>query len=50
MKSLIRKCNKCMTYTMSEKCSHCGTETVMALPPRYSPADRFQKYRIREME
>ncbi len=32
---------------MEEKCPRCGNETYMALPMRYSPADKFQKYRIK---
>lgn len=47
MKTLIRKCKYCNIYTMEEKCPRCGNETYMALPMRYSPADKFQKYRIK---
>ncbi len=49
MKSLIRKCKYCKLYTMQEKCPVCGRETVIAIPPRYSPADKFQKYKVRDM-
>ncbi len=48
MKSLIRKCHKCSSYTLKETCDNCGAETLMAIPPRYSPADKFQKYRLKE--
>ncbi len=48
MKSLIRKCKRCGIYTMKSVCDICGEETVMAIPPRYSPVDRFQKYRLKE--
>ncbi|MCL4312249.1 MAG: RNA-protein complex protein Nop10 [Candidatus Thermoplasmatota archaeon] len=31
-------------------CPHCGAATVMAIPMKYSPADKFQKYRIKMLE
>ncbi|MGC8609692.1 MAG: RNA-protein complex protein Nop10 [Thermoplasmata archaeon] len=49
MKSLIRKCRYCKLYTMQDKCPACGRETIMAVPPRYSPADKFRKYEIEDM-
>ncbi|CAC12327.1 conserved hypothetical protein [Thermoplasma acidophilum] len=49
MKSLIRKCPRCHAYTMEEKCPKCGSDTYIAVPPRYSPVDRFRKYRIEEL-
>lgn len=50
MKSLIRKCPpRCGAYTMRENCPQCGGLTMMALPPRYSEKDRFQRYRLREL-
>jgi H/ACA ribonucleoprotein complex subunit 3 len=50
MNSLIRKCRKCNTYTLEEHCARCGMETVPAIPPKYSPVDRFQKYRIMDLK
>ena len=50
MKTLIRKCNYCSIYTMDEICPKCGNKTVMAMPMKYSPADKFQKYRLRLIE
>jgi H/ACA ribonucleoprotein complex subunit 3 len=32
---------------MEEKCPNCGGQTVMAIPPKFTPNDRFQKYRIK---
>ena len=46
MHSLIRKCRVCNNYTLDETCGKCDSITDVALPPRYSPVDRFQKYRI----
>ena len=47
MKTLIRKCNYCNVYTMEETCQKCGNKTVMAIPMKYSPTDKFKKYRLR---
>ncbi len=45
MKFLLRKCPKCNTYTLKEVCPVCGTRTVSAHPPRYSPVDKYARYR-----
>ncbi len=50
MKTLIRKCVKCGKYTMEEKCPKCGSQTRSTDPLKYSPSDKFQKFRIREKE
>ncbi len=41
----IRKCNVCKRYTMKEICPICGKETLIMEPPRYSPQDKYGKYR-----
>jgi len=46
VKSLIRKCPNCKTYTLKEICPRCGSKTVSAAPPRFSPVDRYVKYRL----
>jgi H/ACA ribonucleoprotein complex subunit 3 len=45
MKSLIRRCPEDSTYTLRERCPRCGAPTAMAVPPRYSPEDRYGVYR-----
>lgn len=40
----ILKCLKCGKYTLKEKCS-CGGKAVSAKPAKYSPEDKFGKYR-----
>jgi H/ACA ribonucleoprotein complex subunit 3 len=45
MKTRIRKCASCGTYTLKERCPKCDLPTVMPVPARYSPEDRFGKYR-----
>lgn len=34
---------------MMEKCPVCGNPAYSAVPPRYSPKDRFQKFRLRKL-
>ncbi|MDG6898969.1 MAG: RNA-protein complex protein Nop10 [Nitrososphaerota archaeon] len=45
MRSLMLKCDKCNRYTMCEKCPKCGAQTVTVHPARYSPDDRYARYR-----
>ncbi|MDD1719176.1 MAG: RNA-protein complex protein Nop10 [Methanoregulaceae archaeon] len=45
MKGRIRRCPSDMTYTLSERCPLCNGETVSAHPARFSPADRYSRYR-----
>jgi len=42
----IKKCAKCGKYTMKRECD--GKETVTAHPPKYSPQDKYAKYRRME--
>jgi H/ACA ribonucleoprotein complex subunit 3 len=44
MRTQMRKCEKCGSYTMKDTCQ-CGGVTVIPQPPRYSPQDRYGKYR-----
>ncbi|SMD30709.1 RNA-protein complex protein Nop10 [Picrophilus oshimae] len=48
MKSLIRRCPSCNIYTLKEYCPRCSARTCMAIPVRFSPADKFQRYRLME--
>lgn len=41
----IRRCPKDNTYTLLKICPKCGTSTESAHPARYSPQDRYGKYR-----
>ena len=47
MRTLIHLCRTCWRYTLRNECSVCGAATVMPLPPRYSPEDRYGAYRRR---
>ncbi|MDD5417703.1 MAG: nucleolar RNA-binding Nop10p family protein [Candidatus Nanoarchaeia archaeon] len=37
-------CRKCDEYTMELKCG-CGRTSEDVRPPKYSPEDRYKKYR-----
>ena len=50
MKGTIRKCDTCGIYTMELKCPKCSDPTRLAGPIKYSTTDRFQKFRLEEME
>ena len=41
----ILKCISCGCYTMHENVCNCGGNTVTTKPPKYSPEDKYGKYR-----
>lgn len=45
MKSIL-KCQSCGSYTMKETCK-CGGKAVTPKPLKYSPADKYQIYRLK---
>ncbi len=46
MQWIMRKCVNCKRYTLrKDKCPVCGGPVVVPHPPRFSPDDRFIKYR-----
>jgi H/ACA ribonucleoprotein complex subunit 3 len=47
MKWLMRKCSKCKRYTLETgRCPYCGGELFVPHPHRFSPEDKYAKYRI----
>lgn len=38
-------CVNCKEYTMKEKCPRCGGATIEKKPPKFSPDDKWGKYR-----
>jgi H/ACA ribonucleoprotein complex subunit 3 len=44
------KCPVCKGYTFDAICPKCGERTENPLPARFSPQDRFGKYRRAAME
>ncbi len=47
MKTLLRKCSSCREYSLKETCPKCGGTTLMTMPAKYSPEDRYGEYRRR---
>ena len=45
MRTAMRRCSACWRYTLAEACPSCGGRASMPLPPRYSPEDRYGRYR-----
>jgi H/ACA ribonucleoprotein complex subunit 3 len=45
MKTKMKKCEKCSTYTFKESCPKCGGKTINPVPAKYSPLDAYGKYR-----
>jgi H/ACA ribonucleoprotein complex subunit 3 len=45
LKGLLNRCPNCATYSMKGTCPKCGTQTVVAHPAKYSPDDKYARYR-----
>jgi H/ACA ribonucleoprotein complex subunit 3 len=45
MRNLLFRCQKCSRYTMEANCPLCGEATKMAAPAKYSPDDKYARYR-----
>ena len=43
--SILRYCNYCKEYTLDDICNRCKNKTISKYPPRFSPEDRYGKYR-----
>jgi H/ACA ribonucleoprotein complex subunit 3 len=44
---LLRKCEKCKNYTLKkDKCQYCGGNIRVPHPPKFSPDDKYLKYRM----
>ncbi|HHN81432.1 MAG TPA: RNA-protein complex protein Nop10 [Methanomicrobia archaeon] len=41
----LRKCIECGRYTLHDPCPRCGAKTQFARPPKYSPKDKYARYR-----
>jgi H/ACA ribonucleoprotein complex subunit 3 len=41
----MRKCPVCKIYTFKEICPKCGEKSVNPEPPKYSPENKYGKYR-----
>jgi H/ACA ribonucleoprotein complex subunit 3 len=44
---LLRKCIECLNYTLNQEiCPHCGGNLRIPHPAKFSPDDKYAKYRI----
>jgi len=43
--NMIKKCFRCGIYTLKDKCPKCGEKTRTPHPPKFSPEDKYGKYR-----
>jgi H/ACA ribonucleoprotein complex subunit 3 len=41
----MKKCKECNIYTLKEICPKCGKQTSDPSPPKFSPVDKYGKYR-----
>lgn len=48
MKFQLRKCKNCEEYTLMIKCKNCDHETISVHPAKFSPDDKYMRYRIPE--
>ncbi|KAL0485357.1 H/ACA ribonucleoprotein complex subunit [Acrasis kona] len=43
---LMRYCEGCSLYTLKASCAKCEKETRSAHPARFTPDDKYSKYRV----
>ena len=48
MRFQLRKCSKCGVYTLKNDCPKCNEETKSAHPAKFSPDDKYMRYRLEE--
>jgi len=41
----MKKCPSCKIYTLKEVCPKCNGKTVSPEPPKYSPENKYGRYR-----
>lgn len=46
MRFQLKRCRECLTYTLRETCTSCGTRTSLAHPAKFSPDDKYKRYRL----
>ncbi|MFX0163218.1 MAG: RNA-protein complex protein Nop10 [Candidatus Hodarchaeota archaeon] len=46
MPKMLQQCQKCTHYTLQKPtCPHCGNPVKTAHPPKFSPEDKYGKFR-----
>ena len=48
MRFQMRKCSKCNNYSLKIKCKNCLIDTITVHPAKFSPDDKYFRYRIME--
>ena len=48
MRFQLRKCSKCSHYTLKTKCPECGEDTKSVHSAKFSPDDKYMRYRLAE--
>lgn len=43
----MKKCPECGRYVLVDECDRCGVSTRSPHPPKFSPEDKYGKYRRR---
>ncbi|WP_243668692.1 RNA-protein complex protein Nop10 [Vulcanisaeta sp. JCM 16161] len=44
---MLRRCKNCGRYTLrKDRCPYCGGELEVPHPPKYSPDDKYGRYRL----
>ena len=46
MKFQLRKCISCHKFTLKNQCNYCNNQTISAHPAKFSPDDKYFRYRI----
>ncbi len=46
MRFQLRKCEICKIYTLKEKCPKCKNPTKSVHPAKFSPDDKYLRYRL----
>ena len=46
VKFQLKKCPKCGAYSLKPECPKCGASTVSAHPAKFSPDDKYMRYRL----
>ena len=46
MRFQLRRCSACRAYTIREACPRCKADASLAHPARFSPDDKYARYRL----
>jgi len=47
MRFQIKRCSECKKYTLSAVCASCGKTAESPHPAKFSPDDKYMRYRLR---